>query len=82
MVYVVLANFSQPYSQGFWLGAAMDGAVMCSTPSLISRCMDLTARSPSIVGTARGKGVHHILKVAGKYVLTLSRSIRPKHISS
>ena len=31
MVYVVLANLSQPYSQGFWFPAAMDAAVVLYT---------------------------------------------------
>ena len=31
MVYLVLVNLSQPYSQGFWLAAAMDATVVLYT---------------------------------------------------
>ena len=38
MVYLVLANLSQPYSQGFWLAAVMDAAVVLYTIAYFAVC--------------------------------------------
>ena len=38
MVCVVAANISQPYSQGFWIGAGMDAAVVLYTIGYFAVC--------------------------------------------
>ena len=38
IVYLVLANLSQPYSQGFWAAAAMDAVVVLYTIGYFAVC--------------------------------------------
>ena len=38
MVYLVVANISHPYSQGFWAGAGMDAAVVLYTIGYFAVC--------------------------------------------
>ena len=38
MVYLVVANISRPYSEGFWMGATMDGTVVLYTIAYFAVC--------------------------------------------
>lgn len=38
MVYLVIANVSQPYSKGFWIAAAVDGTIVLYTVAYFSAC--------------------------------------------